>query len=541
MMKPSSIKKVFGIISYFPDNDSDYHIEMRKERTRRCKELLLKLNELWSDIDVLIIAQNWQDFQLPTTKNKIIIYHYDKLGILGARKELRRRFLNSDYDYLIMLDDDAMISTEDPQAYLDVIDEHPDGVGTLRHNQSPLQLFAISKSVYSQIDMPNVDAEKGQGFEDDIFVAQCFARFPNVAFDFPNGVVSETSFKYTGPGKCPSTWAKEKKYDWKHMREFTRNTVSILQTPVVEVPDNNVVADKSIDLLITYVNGSDRQWINDYIKYTKTRNPSAVRFRSWGTLKYLFRGIDTYMPFIRNIVLILSRQSQVPVWVNKDTVRIVYHEDFIPKQHLPTFNSCTIESFFWNIPDLTDKVIYFNDDMFPIRPLSVDDFFTGDLPNIKFTTPESYSERNIFRAQCRSGIDLITKSLGLPKFESGKIVRPYHISGSITKDSLQAVRSLCKDAIGNVATMLRNPKNVNQYIYLYYHYFTDSYADKTVDYKYFELNESNISNIINEISNGEHKMVCLNDSDKLKNYARVRYLLQTCFERKFPNKCRYEI
>jgi hypothetical protein len=227
--------------------------------------------------------------------------------------------------------------------------------------------------------------------------------------------------------------------------------------------------------------------------------------------------------------------------VNKDNVRIVYHEDFIPKQYLPTFNSCTIESFFWNIPNLTDKVIYFNDDMFPIRPLSVDDFFTGDLPNIKFTTPESYSERTIFRAQCRSGIDLITKVLGLPNFEPGKIIRPYHISSSITRDSMQAIRSLCKNAIEDVATRLRNSKNVNQYIYLYYHYFTDSYVDKTVDYKYFELNESNISNIMNEISNGEHKMVCLNDSDKLKDYARVRYLLQTCLERKFPTKCRYEI
>ena len=535
------INKVFGIISYFPNNDSDYHIETRRERSRRCRELLFMLEELWPDIDIMIIAQNWQDFDLPKIKNNMTVFYYDKLGILGARRELRRRFLNSKYDYLIMLDDDAMIASQDPDLYMQELDKHPDGVGTLRKNQSPLQLFAISKYIYNQIDMPDIDAEKGEGFEDDVFVAQCFSRFPDHAFIFPDGIISETSFKYTGVGSCPSTWAKEKKYDWKHMREFTRNTVSVLQTPIVEISDSNAVADRSIDLLITYVNGSDRQWINDYIKYTKTRNPTAVRFRSWGTLKYLFRGIDTYMPFIRNIVLILARQSQVPVWVNKDNVRIVYHEDFIPKQHLPTFNSCTIESFFWNIPDLTDKVIYFNDDMFPIRPLSVDDFFTGDLPNIKFTEPESYSERTIFRAQCRSSIDLITNVLGLPKFKPGKIVRPYHISSSITKDSMQAISSLCKDAIGNVATMLRNPKNVNQYIYLYYHYFTGNYVDKTVDYKYFELNESNISNIINAISNGEHKMVCLNDSDKLKDYARVRYLLQTCFERKFPTKCRYEI
>ena len=541
-MKPSSLKKVFGIISYFPDNDSDYHIEMRRERTRRCKELLLKLEELWSDVDILIIAQNWQDFQLPDIKNKTIVFHYGKLGILGARRELRKRFLDTSYDYLIMLDDDAMISSDNPQAYMDMIDEHPNGVGTLRHNQSPLQLFVISKSVYRQIDMPDVDAEKGQGFEDDIFVAQCFAKFPNVAFDFPAGIVSETSFKYLGPGKCPSTWAKEKKLDWNHMREFTKDMVSVLQNTVVkEVSNSSDTVEKSIDLIITYVNGSDRQWINDYVKYTRTRNPSAVRFRSWGTLKYMFRGIESYMPFVRNVILILARPSQVPSWLNKENVRIVYHDEFIPKQFLPTFNSCTIESFFWNIPGLTDRVIYFNDDMFPIRHLTEDDFFTGDVPNIKFTEPEAYSYRNIFRAQCRSGMDLVTHALGLPKFTADKVIRPYHISGSITKDSMDKIKLLCENSINDTITVLRNPKNVNQYIYSYYQYFTDNYVDKVVDYKYYELNDKTIHDITREISSGNHHMVCLNDSDKLKDYARVRYLLQTCFERKFPNKCRYEI
>ena len=74
---------------------------------------------------------------------------------------------------------------------------------------------------------------------------------------------------------------------------------------------DNTVADKSIDLIITYVNGSDRQWLNDYIKYTKTHNPSAVRFRSWGTLIYLLRGVAEYMPFIRNVVLVVARPSHL--------------------------------------------------------------------------------------------------------------------------------------------------------------------------------------------------------------------------------------
>ena len=163
----------------------------------------------------------------------------------------------------------------------------------------------------------------------------------------------------------------------------------------------------SIDLIISYVNCADSNWVRDYITTTKTHNPSMVRYRPWGTLKYLFRGVEKYMPFIRSIVLVVARESQVPIWINRETVRIVYHEDFIPKEFLPTFNSCTIESFFWNIPDLADRVIYINDDMFPMQDMSEDDFFTGDLPHIHFHELGSFNPRNMFRQQCHNGYNLV--------------------------------------------------------------------------------------------------------------------------------------
>ena len=535
------LNKVFGIISYFPDNDSESHIEIRRERSRRFRELLFKLEELWPDVDIMVIAQNWQDFELPEIKNHIKTIHYGKLGILGARRELRKQFLSSDYDYLIMLDDDAMITASDPQLYMNELEKHPDGVGTLRKNKSPLQLFAISKEIYQQIDMPDIDAEKGEGFEDDIFVATCFSKFPDKAYMIPQDIIQETSFRYTGQGKCPSTWSKEHKYDWNYMRNHTENTVYALEhTPNVDIEsvDN---AEPTIDLIITYVNFSDQNWVRDFIRTTKSHNPSAVRYRSWGTLKYLLRGVAKYMPFVRDVILVVSRKSQVPNWINSENVRIVYHKDFIPEQFLPTFNSCTIESFFWNIPGLADRVIYFNDDMFPINPLHESDFFTGNIPHIKFTEPEGYSQRNIFRSQCRSSMDLITNALKLPKFETGKIIKPHHISMAFNRETLETVGELCKNTIPTTITNLRAFKNVNQYIYSYYSYFTDNYVPRTVSYKYCELLDQNMSVITEEIINGNNSMICINDSDKMKNFARVEYLLQNCFEKKFPIKSKYEL
>ena len=540
-MKPSSIRKVFGIISYFPNNDSAYHIETRRERSRRFRELLFKLEELWPDIDIMVIAQNWQDFELPEIKNKITRYDYGKLGILGARRELRKKFLDSEYDYLIMLDDDFIIEANDPQAYMDEIDKHPDGFGALKRNPpSPLPFFAISKTIYSQINMPNVDPEKGEGFEDDIFTASCFAKFPEAAFIFPTGCVADKSFHYDGPGKCPSTWSRENKYDWDYMRANTKIQVSKLAS-ATRVRSSRLVENPSIDLLITYVNGSDQNWVRSFIRKTKTHNPTAVRFRSWGTLTYLLRGVERFMPFIRNVILIVASPSQVPAWVNQENVRIVYHKDFIPESCLPTFNSCVIESFFWNIPDLSDRVIYFNDDMFPIGLMSEEDFFTDGKPNIKFTDPSTYSTKAIYQSQCRSSMDLITNALGLAPFESGKIIRPYHISNPITKEALSKVSELCGDIIPQLASATRSTKNVNQYIYSYYQYFTNNYVDSTVNYRYFEIRDDNFKLIQEQLAaEDDYQLVCLNDSDHIKDYARTRSLLVKAFEARFPDKCKYE-
>ena len=62
-----------------------------------------------------------------------------------------------------------------------------------------------------------------------------------------------------------------------------------------------------MDIVITYVDGNDLSWQRDYEKYTDV--PAMTkRYRDWGTLKYLLRGIETNMPFIRNVYLVVSHE-----------------------------------------------------------------------------------------------------------------------------------------------------------------------------------------------------------------------------------------
>lgn len=295
-----------------------------------------------------------------------------------------------------------------------------------------------------------------------------------------------------------------------------------------------------IDAVISYVDPSDRLWAKDYSNATGNYNTHGPRFRSWGTLRYLFRAISENMPFVNKIVLLVARESQVPTWVNCENVRIVYHREFIPEQFLPTFNSCTIESFMYRISDLSEHFIYFNDDMFPLNPLQVDDFFTESIPHIRFLFDNSYNTKNMFRCQCRSGIDMVTSVLALPNYSPGELIRIAHIPCPMLKSSLDKVGELCEDKIKKSATMLRMTKNVNHYIYAYYQYFINSYIDNSAPFIYVDIGD-NLDYVTDIIFNPSIKLACFNDSGKVNNYTNTSKNLRNILDKRFSNSCKYEL
>lgn len=169
------VTKVLGIISWLPND------ETRDIRQKKLEELLLKCDSLFN-LPIIIIAQNW-DNTVKTTSN-CTVFHFDKLGITGARKKLRDIFLESFYDYIIMLDDDAeLIGTKpDAQKYLAQIDQHPDSVGIFK--KALLKLFAISKHIMQQVEYEDINVEAGEGFEDMIFIEKCKIKFFSNCFVF---------------------------------------------------------------------------------------------------------------------------------------------------------------------------------------------------------------------------------------------------------------------------------------------------------------------------------------------------------------------
>lgn len=120
------------------------------------------------------------------------VIHYPKpLGITGARKELRKVFLESDYDYLIMLDDDCELEGYSGAKYLRQIESNPGCF--IEFNKTLLKLFAISREVFMKLDYDDISPEKGEGFEDRIFVNKLRNRFPSQRRTFQDTGIDQHS------------------------------------------------------------------------------------------------------------------------------------------------------------------------------------------------------------------------------------------------------------------------------------------------------------------------------------------------------------
>jgi hypothetical protein len=177
-----------------------------------------------------------------------------------------------------------------------------------------------------------------------------------------------------------------------------------------------------IDIVYTWVNGSDPQWLKKKDFWSKqhrlnqddgnhvsstplgnetTYNPSNIslpisvslnstssidlddtdsknRYRDNYELKYSLRSVVKHAPWIRRIYLVTD--NQIPHWLNMNNgnrLVVLSHEDiFQDKSVLPVFSSPSIESQLHRIPGLSKRFIYFNDDVMLGSAVYPDDFIS---------------------------------------------------------------------------------------------------------------------------------------------------------------------
>ena len=291
-----------------------------------------------------------------------------------------------------------------------------------------------------------------------------------------------------------------------------------------------------MDIVITYVNGLDPVWQKEYEAHTKTPIVEK-RFRDWGTLKFLFRGIEKNMPFIRKVHLVVSGESQVPEWINRNEVNIVLHKDIIPVQFLPTFNCNPIEMHLHNIEGLDEEYLYFNDDIFPLLPCKPTDFFRNGKGVLGMSRHLFVS--GMFRRICRNST-VVAYSV-LNRRPSICYLRPQHVCTPMLKTQVQEVYNLAKDKIHASMSTTRNASNLNQYLYLNYMYLKGNLINEKLSKKHFSVGIVSADKLRNFIEHPTHKLTCINDVQLTDaRYKELQETLLDAFNNLLPNTSKYE-
>ncbi len=292
-----------------------------------------------------------------------------------------------------------------------------------------------------------------------------------------------------------------------------------------------------MDAVITYVNGLDPLWQADYCAAMNVPILEK-RFRDWGTLRFLLRGIEANMPFVERVFLVVSRESQVPSWVNRDTVRVVLHEEIVPSAVLPVFNSNPIELHLHRIAGLGERYLYFNDDMFPMNPCCEEDFYCDGRPAMNFATHVAHF--NSFMSICRNSDRLALKALGRRAGLTFK--RPQHICSPMLRSACEEVYSLVSEEILRSLTRVRTRENVTQYLFLDYLFHSGRAISRRIPAKMFSLATNSPAKISAAILGTKLKLICINDVRIApERFEAIRDVLHAAFSEKFPAKSRFEL
>lgn len=298
-----------------------------------------------------------------------------------------------------------------------------------------------------------------------------------------------------------------------------------------------------IDFVFPYVDCTDSKWQMIYRQYCDDHGINKPlekeRFRSWDLLRYYFRGIDKYMPFIRNVYMIVSNTEQVPKWLDRSKVKIILHKDIIPKEYLPTFSSPCIEMFLGQIEGLSEKFIYGNDDIFTIGPTMPDDFFTADdKVKVRLNQRNLNNNHSNFEQTVYKEYKMIAKYYGKSD-DTFNYEKPSHGFFPMLKSQVLSAQHKFKAEIERSINAFRTCEDINQYLYTYEAKFNNKLVHGGPTFVYIG-NERSLAKAVNSIENHKYQTICINDA-VWPNFDHDKYEIKKAFSKIFPATCRFEL
>jgi hypothetical protein len=260
--------------------------------------------------------------------------------------------------------------------------------------------------------------------------------------------------------------------------------------------------------------------------------------------------LETYAGFVRHVYLVTD--SQLPAWLDPEAegLTVIDHRDILPADALPVFNSHAIESRLHHLPGLSERYLYFNDDVFINRPVCAERFFHGN---------------GIGNGIARIPLSPLKLGVGAPHplepapNSAGKnareVIRRFH-GRHITHKSLHTPHPQLLSVMREMEDLgieelertsysrFRSPSDVAPATTLHHHWAIVTGRAVPADYRfrYVQLGTPDMRRRLACLAAGEDiDFFCLNDVDTAPAArAAARAAIHTFLERKYPFPSRFE-
>ena len=333
----------------------------------------------------------------------------------------------------------------------------------------------------------------------------------------------------------------------------------------------------SIDIVIPWVDGSDPEWLKEKRYWYNRLNPdrnsnSNLRYQNWDNLNYWFRAVETYLPWFHKIYFITW--GHVPDFLNlgHPRLKIIRHEDFIPREFLPTFQVNTIEMNLHRIPGLSENIIYFNDDTFPLQPI-VEDYYYQDnmVCDEAIETPiipvafgeiakytwnmraldisvinKHFDKREVQRAHYDKWFhedygELLERNMSLRYWGNFVGFRDPHVPVALKKSTFAEIWKKEPELLKMTCeSKFRNDSCVNQWLVRYWQLCTGDFIPRKTLGKSYMVDAHNCDEIADIIREQKQQMICINESCTADEFDLVKCRINAAFQELLPCKSSFE-
>lgn len=311
-----------------------------------------------------------------------------------------------------------------------------------------------------------------------------------------------------------------------------------------------------VDIVVTYLNSRNEKWQQDYnywkdreIKEHKAKASNRQAFgiertREWDSFKYWFRAVEKNCKWVNKVFLIVQNENHIPDWINKNNpkLRIVYHEEYIPRELLPTFNAMQIGLYISNIKDLSENYIISDDDYYFLNEIKEDRFFKNGIPVHK----DNRVPYGLYKGATLEGSDnvfyhiLNNDLIFETNFMKNKVKYGiYHLPEARLKSFENKILKDYADEIKwhFMFSKFRHKTNLCSYM------FSDllKICNKAIiDEPYKNCCYCTLKSNVDFNQYQDKDIVCFNDTEQLDDYEKTKEKLIEFLDKKFPYKSGFE-